>query len=108
MADVAVRMRTFKYQGDVDAALLAGRVDALLAQSLLPPDPYSKGSKGKAESRRPGFTGGSLGEGIGVGIRKEDRALADMFSRAITAAIKDGALRRLAVKWFGFDLSPKE
>ena len=64
--------------------------------------------RGKLKVVGPGFTGGSLGEGIGVGIRKEDRALADMFSKAITAAIKDGALRKLAVKWFGFDLSPKE
>ena len=64
--------------------------------------------RGKLKAVGPGFTGGSLGEGIGVGIRKEDRALADMFSKAITAAIKDGALRKLAVKWFGFDLSPKE
>ena len=106
MAD-AVRMRTFKYQGDVDAALLAGRVDALLAQTSYL-QPVLERERGKLKAVGPGFTGGSLGEGIGVGIRKEDRALGDMFSKAITAAIKDGALRKLAVKWFGFDLSPKE
>ncbi|MCY3825307.1 MAG: transporter substrate-binding domain-containing protein [Nitrospinae bacterium] len=106
MAD-AVRLRTFKYQGDVDAALLAGRVDALLAQSSYL-KPVLERERGKLKVVGPGFTGGSLGEGIGIGIRKEDRALAEMFSRAITAAIKDGALRKLAVKWFGFDLSPKE
>ena len=55
MAD-AVRIRTFKYQGDVDAALLAGRVDALLAQTSkwfgLLAARARKGA-GKAEGRRP-------------------------------------------------------
>ena len=51
----------------------------------------------------PGFTGGPFGVGTGVGVRQEDRALADMFSAAI-----NGALSRLALKWFGFDLSPKD
>ena len=46
--------------------------------------------------------------GTGVGVRREDRALADMFSVAIDAAIKDGTLSRLAIQWFGFDLAPKE
>lgn len=100
-------MRTFKYQGDVDAALLAGRVDALFAQTTYL-KPVLEKAKGKLKVVGPGFTGGSLGEGIGIGIRKEDKALADMFSSAITAAIADGTLSGLSRKWFGIDLSPKE
>ncbi|MCY4381816.1 MAG: transporter substrate-binding domain-containing protein [Nitrospinae bacterium] len=106
MADRA-GIRTFKYQGDVDAALLAGRVDALFAQTSYLKPVLDK-AKEKLKVVGPGFTGGSLGEGIGVGIRKEDRALADMFSKAITAAIEEGTLSRLSLKWFGFDLSAKE
>ena len=106
MADRA-GIRTFKYQGDVDAALLAGRVDALLAQTSYLKPVLDK-AQGKLKVVGPGFTGGSLGEGIGIGIRKEDRALADMFSSAITAAIEEGTLSRLSRKWFGFDLTPKE
>lgn len=106
MADRA-GMRTFKYQGDVDAALLAGRVDALFAQTTYL-KPVLEKAKGKLKIIGPGFTGGSLGEGIGIGIRKEDKALADMFSSAITAAIEEGTLSRLSRKWFGIDLSPKE
>lgn len=106
MADRA-GIRTFKYQGDVDAALLAGRVDALFAQTSYLKPVLDK-AKEKLKAVGPGFTGGSLGEGIGIGIRKEDRALADMFSKAITAAIADGTLSRLSRQWFGFDLSPKE
>ena len=103
----AVRIRTFKLQGDVDAALLAGRVDALLAQTSYL-QPVLEKERGKLKVVGPGFTGGSLGEGIGIGIRKEDRALAEMFSRAIEAATTDGTLSRLSRKWFGLDLSPKE
>lgn len=106
MADRAA-IRTFKYQGDVDAALLAGRVDAALAL-LTYLQPVLDKAKGKLKVVGPVLTGGSLGEGIGIGIRKEDRALAEMFSRAITAAIAEGTLSRLSRKWFGFDLSPKE
>ena len=102
-----VEMRTFKYQGDVDAALLGSRVDAALAQlSYL--QPVLETEKGKLKVVGPGFTGGSLGEGIGIGIRKKDETLAEMFSSAITAAIKDRTLSRLSLKWFGFDLTPKE
>ena len=106
MAD-AVRIRTFKYQGDVDAALLAGRVDAVLAL-LTYLQPVLERERGKLKVVGPVLTSGSLGEGIGIGIRKEDRALADMFSSAITAAIEDKTLSKLFLKWFGFDLSPKE
>ena len=106
MADRA-GIRTFKYQGDVDAALLDGRVDALLAQTTYL-KPVLEKAKGKLKVVGPGFTGGSVGEGIGIGIRKEDKALADMFSSAITAAIADGTLSGLSRKWFGIDLSPKE
>lgn len=100
-----VEIRTFENQGDVDAALLAGRVDAALAQVPYL-QPVLERAKGKLKIIGPGFTGGSLGEGIGIGIRKKDEALAEMFSAAIAAAIEDKTLSRLSTKWFGFDLSP--
>ena len=103
----AARIRTFETQGELDKALLAGRVDAAFAQTSYL-TPLLGRTKGKLRILRPGFTGGLLGMGTGVGVRKEDRALAEIFSRAITAAIQDGTLRKLTLKWFGFDLSPKE
>ena len=56
----------------------------------------------------PGMTGGPLGQGVAVGIRKEDGELRDMFSEAINSTIADGYLSRLATKWFGFDVSAPE
>ena len=102
------RIRTFDVQGNLDAALLAGRVDAALAtMSYL--KPLLESEKGKnLKIIGPRFTGGPFGEGTGVGVRKRDQALADMFSAAINATIGDGTLSRLSLKWFGFDLSPRK
>ena len=55
----------------------------------------------------PGMTGGPFGNGVGAGIRKEDKALNDMFTKAINASIADGTSKKLAVQWFGFDVSAK-
>ena len=97
MADAA-RIRTFETQGELDRALLAGRVDAAFAQTSYL-KPLIERAKGKLKILRPGFTGGLLGMGTGVGVRHGDKALAVLFSKAIEAAIKDGALSRFAVKW---------
>jgi octopine/nopaline transport system substrate-binding protein len=56
----------------------------------------------------PYMTGGPFGEGIGVAVRKKDQDLGDMFSRAIDELIKDGTLKKLAIKWFTFDASAQE
>ena len=39
---------------------------------------------------------------------KQDKDLADMFSGAIDEALRDGTVKKLAIKWFGFDASAPE
>src|SRR3546814_4878215 len=56
----------------------------------------------------PQMTSGPFGAGVGAGIRKGDPSLAAMFDAAINAAIDDGSLETLAVKWFGFDAAAKK
>ena len=107
MADT-VKVRTYDIQGNLDAALLAGQVDAALAEMSYWKPLLAKKKRKVLKIIGPGFTGGPFGAGIGVGVRHEDRELAEMFSAAINAAIKDGTLSRLAIQWFGFDLAPKE
>ncbi len=55
----------------------------------------------------PSVTGGILGQGVGVGLRKEDTDLRNKFSSAIESMMKDGSLQKLSVKWFGFDTAPR-
>ncbi len=53
----------------------------------------------------PTFSGGAFGNGVGVGIRKDDTALLKKFNAAIDKARKNGKISELATKWFGFDAS---
>jgi len=88
-------------------SLQAGRVDAALA-SMSYWKPLLESDKGKdMVAVGPGMTGGPFGAGVGVGIRKGDQALADMFSKAINSAVADGTVKKMAVQWFGFDASVK-
>lgn len=96
-------IRAYDTQENLDLDLQAGRVDAALA-SMNYWQPLIKTDKGAMFALvGPGLTGGPFGAGTGIGIRKNDQKLADMFSKAITAAIKDGTCKKMAVQWFGFD-----
>ncbi|KAF0228220.1 MAG: octopine/nopaline transport system substrate-binding [Beijerinckiaceae bacterium] len=55
----------------------------------------------------PLMTGGQLGRGVAVGVRKTDTDLQKKFSAAIGGMLGDGSMSALAVKWFGIDISAK-
>ncbi len=105
-----VDIRTYDTQENLDLDLKAGRVDAALADMSYW-IPLLKKDEGKSMTMTmvgPEMTKGPFGVGVGVGIRKEDGKLRDMFSKAINEAIDDGTLRALAAKWFSFDISAKK
>ena len=54
------------------------------------------------------FAGGVFGRGVGVGLRKSDPELKQKFDEAIAAASADGTLRKLSLKWFQADITPRE
>ena len=98
-----VTINTYDTQENLDLDLQAGRVDAALAdQSAWKPLLDSDKSFVRAG---PGFRSGPFGEGVGVGMRKDDTELKAKFDAAIEAALKDGTVKDLSVKWFGFDSS---
>lgn len=103
-----VETRSYDTQENLELDLQSGRIDAALgAMSYWVPRLASdKGQEFRIVG--PGMTKGPFGEGVGVAVRQTDKALADMFSTAIDAAIADGTLGRLAVKWFTFDASAKQ
>jgi polar amino acid transport system substrate-binding protein len=43
------------------------------------------------------------GEGVGVGLRKEDKDLKEMFNRAIERVMADGTYDRIRARYFDFD-----
>jgi octopine/nopaline transport system substrate-binding protein len=98
-------IRIYDFQHTVDLELYQGRLDALVGGmaywlSVL------KSEQGKEyKIIGPQMTGGPFGSGIGVAVRKKDQELADMFSTAIDAALRDGTIKKLAIEWFTFDTS---
>jgi octopine/nopaline transport system substrate-binding protein len=101
MGDITIR--TYDTQENLDLDLQAGRIDVALAdQSGWQPLLESEAGEGFARVG-PGFSGGVFGEGVGVGMRREDEALHEKFDTAIQAALEDGTVSELAIKWFGFD-----
>jgi octopine/nopaline transport system substrate-binding protein len=100
-------IREYKTTEQHDLDLAAGRIDAVFAGAaqvigtLEKPDFKDYGVVG------PSLTGGVLGAGIAAGLRKEDKELKKAFDEAIQAAIKDGTVKTLSMKWFKTDVSPQ-
>ena len=98
-------IRQYDTQENLDLDLQSGRVDAALADlsywmSLLETE------KGQGVTLiGPGLTKGPFGEGVGIGLRKEDDDLEAMFNEAIAEAMEDGTIAELGKRWFGFDIA---
>jgi octopine/nopaline transport system substrate-binding protein len=101
MGDIDIR--TYDSQENLDLDLQSGRIDVALAdQSGW--QPLLEGDLGEDFTRvGPGFARGIFGNGVGVGLRKEDTALKEKFNAAIQSALDDGTVSELAIEWFGFD-----
>ena len=101
-------IRIYDFQHTIDLELYQGRLDALIGGAAYW-GPIFKSEQGREYTRMgPYMTGGPFGEGIGTAVRKKDKTLANLFSTAIKQAIDDGTLKKMAVKWFGVDISAPE
>ena len=99
-----INLRTYKTQDEVNLDLASGRCDAALAAAVAFTD-YAEKSGKPVVLVGPTFSGGAFGNGVGVGIRKDDTELLKKFNAAIDKARKNGDISRIATKWFGFDAS---
>ncbi|MGF9564910.1 transporter substrate-binding domain-containing protein [Neorhizobium sp. JUb45] len=102
-----VEKREYKTTEQHDLDLLSGRVDVIMASMGYLIKAVEKPTNSEMEIVGPRFQGGFLGAGSSVGLRKSDTALKAKFDEALTAAIKDGTVKKLSEKWFGFDLTPQ-
>jgi octopine/nopaline transport system substrate-binding protein len=100
-------IREYKTTEQHDLDLAAGRIDAaVMAHSAAAAT--IDGPNGKEMTiSGPGFRGGVLGLGVAVGMRKDDADLKKAFDDAITAAIADGTVKTLTLKWFKIDMTPQ-
>ena len=104
--DIAT-IRKYDSQENVLLDLTAGRIDTAEA-SLSYWVPIMKKDQGKDLALfGPAWTGDIFGLGNGIGVRKSDPELKAIFNEGVMQIRKDGTLEKLALKWFGFDNTPK-
>lgn len=107
-----INLQTYKTQDEVNLDLTAGRCDVALAAAVAFTD-YATKSGTPVVLVGPTLSGGAFGNGVGVGIRqagdnkvgKRDAQLLKDLNKAIDKARKEGIIRELAIKHFGFDAS---
>ena len=100
-----VTMKSYDTQENLELDLSVGRIDAALSdQGSM--EKFMESAKGKEIAFiGPGLGGGPFGGGVGVGLRKADTDLLEMFNKAIDGARADGTLAKHFTKWFGKDIS---
>lgn len=103
-----IEFRQYKSTEQHDLDLEAGRIDGVMASPVALDRTLEKIGADQVVFAGTEFTGGPLGGGQSVGLRKADTELKAKFDEAINAAIADGTLSRLAVKWFKRDIAPKK
>lgn len=99
-----INIQTYDSQENLDLDVEYGRVDIGMASVTYLSPAIASGKKYKMVGS--GFSGDIFGSGVSIGVRKEDKELAERFSIAINEAIKDGTIEKLSNKWFSFDLTP--
>lgn len=100
-------IREYRTTEEHDLDLAAGRLDAIfVAVTAMTATAEKPEFRGLAPSG-PLLSGGVLGRGVAVGLRKADTDLKAAFDAAIEAALADGTIRRLSERWFKTDISPR-
>ena len=96
----------YQNQDQVYADLLSGRLDAALQDAVQAEIGFLKTPRGAGFD----FVGKDLddpkilGNGAGIGMRKEDTDLKAKIDKAIADIIKDGTYKKLEKKYFDFDV----
>ena len=108
-ASEGVQVVTYQNQDQIFADLSAGRLDGAVQEVQTAID----GFLAKPEGKDFDFAGGALtdpatlGEGTGIGLRKDDAALKAKVIAALDSLKKDGTLSQLSQKYFKRDIIAK-
>jgi octopine/nopaline transport system substrate-binding protein len=105
--DAGATIREYRTTEEHDLDVASGRLDAIFAAVTAITATAEKPEFRGLEPVGPRMSGGVLGRGVAVGMRKADTDLHAAFNAAIEAAIADGTIRRLSEQWFKTDISPR-
>jgi octopine/nopaline transport system substrate-binding protein len=100
-------IREYKTTEQHDLDLAAGRIDAVFAGAAQVIGTLEKPDFKDYAVAGPSLTGGLLGAGIAVGLRKDEVDLKKALDEAIQGAIKDGTTQKLSMKWFKTNVTPQ-
>lgn len=103
--DIAT-VREYSSSPDTMLDLKAGRIDAAFDDVTLINSILAKPENKGLAYTGPKIGGLVFGEGEALGFRKTDADLKAKFDVAIKAALADGTLKKLSLKWFKTDLTP--
>jgi arginine/ornithine transport system substrate-binding protein len=104
-----VKVKEYDTQENANLDLANGRLDLILADSIVMLDGFLK----KPEGKEFEFVGPELterkwfGEGVGVAVRKEDKDLLEVFNKAIKQVRAEGVYKQINDKYFPFDVYGK-
>ncbi len=102
--DKAAEVKTYQAFDEHNADLIAGRVDAVVGDSLAFSDFLSKDNAKGFEIKGYLNDEAVFGKGVGVGMRKGDTELMKKFNDAIAKVRADGTYDKIAKKYFDFDI----
>lgn len=106
LAKAGAEVVRYNSQQEANMDLVAGRLDAVVADSVNLEDGFLKTDAGKGYA----FVGPQLtdakyfGEGVGIAVRKGDSELAGKFNAAIDALRANGKYKQIQDKYFSFDV----
>ncbi|QTF07551.1 transporter substrate-binding domain-containing protein [Brenneria izadpanahii] len=100
-------VREYKTIDEANLDLIAGRIDAILANVTVLQEALKTPDMKDANITGPLFSGKAFGA-VAIGLRKEDTALKSELDTGLKEMRADGTLKKLSEKWFGFDITPKD
>ncbi len=98
------QIKYYNTQDEVNADLEAGRIDAMLADQAAMEEFVKTDAGSNLEIKAVAPEDEAFGEGIGVGLRKDDTELKDEVNGAIADLLDSGRYDEIAGKYFDFDI----
>ena len=104
-----VKIKVYATQDEANMDLVAGRVDMVIADSVVLLEGFLNTKAGKDfEFQGPAYTDARwYGSGIGIAVRKGDKKLLGMLNKAIKQIRADGTYQKINSKYFNFDVYGK-
>ena len=102
-------VKIYKTADSMYLDLVSGRVDAVLSDSIAIDFGLLKTEQGKdmAFASEIYHDLECFGEGVGIGMRKEDKELREEFNKAIAEVRADGTYDKITKKYFEYDIYGK-